>query len=62
MTSWLVTFVDRFVADSWEHRVSEGPPPGECPPVIGTEFEVGQTKVLRAMGAKIQDLSHKGLC
>ena len=35
---------------------------GECLLVIGTELEVGQTKVLRAMGATIQYPSHKGLC
>lgn len=31
-------------------------------PVIGTEFGVGQHKGLRAMGATMQYLSHKGLC
>ena len=35
---------------------------GECLRVVATELEVGHAKVLRAMGATIRYLSHKGLC
>ena len=35
---------------------------GECLRVVATELEVGHAKVLRAMGATIRYLSHRGLC